>query len=663
MFKTARMNFISIAAHRDVAPRLMAFLAYREFIQLSAAEKIFPTQLVTSQVTDRLQQQIPYLENSLNQLIQKLALDVNEFEKFDDSPETMIGLFNDTERMENLSRELSDLSARGLQITERAELLQYELDQLFQYSHTLLSFENADFKVNLLRKMRYYAYHWGFIAARDLLKLKESLEKYPSVLHVLGDYKDKRAIIVFVLKNDQPLLDSILKNLDYVDLDVPDQYQGTISEVLDEIELNAWEKREELIELREELKRFRDNKIDLIARAFHLIRYMKVLLDGFQQTLTTESFIYLSGWVPEVYMKSIYRYIQDHSLVETVAIEVLKDKEALRQFPHLGKIPTMLWNYGIVKPFEVLVTTYGYPGYDDIDPTPIVSLGFLFLFGLMFGDIGHGLVLALIGLFLRLHPRLNDAGVRVAGSILLYCGGASMLFGWFFGSIFCFEELIPPLWFSPLHHINQLLAFSIVVGVSYLSLGILLNVIQLWRKGNYIDAWLGHNGMVSFVFYWSLLSLAILSIQFGYNINLLAALTILVGLLSLILFKEQIGRIFTPTRQSRHEENESIIQQIFEMIEMVMSYFTNTVSFVRVGAFALNHAALGSAIFLISDVFKEMVNSGALTDALNIILGNAIIILMEGMVVGIQTVRLHYYEFFSKFFDGNGTKFEPLTLK
>lgn len=658
------MDFVSLILEKQISPYVLAYLAEKEFIQLTSADKFYQKALTHPEELTKLIEDTSSLENNLREVISALHITPGELETDTFESEQLVSTIYDPAAFSSLIQEMQVLKTEVTQNTRKAENTENSINDLFQYSHSLMSFEGSDFQVDLLRHLHFFAHKVGFIDIKDTIKLKESLKDHLYYMNIWDENLRRKAITIVVMKKDQSLLEKIFHGLNFVEVELPDQYQGTIKEVLDQIELSIWEKRETLLELNYTMKKLAEKKAMLLSKINCMIKYLRPLIKGYQSSIATGHYIYVCGWVPILYIADIKKYIHRHYQLNQVLLETIEANAAIRQYPHLGKIPSMFWHHAIVKPFQLLVTTYGYPGYNDIDPTVIVSVGFLLFFGMMFGDIGHGAVLALTGAFLAFNRRVTGEFLKDGGFILFSCGLSSMAFGVLFGSIFAYEDVIPPLWFNPIENINYLLIFSIGIGIIYLSVAIVLNIIQAFLKGNLKEALFGHNGLISFIFYWSLIIVAILMLKFNMEINILYILISSAILLSMIMFRDfMAGFILRQKNNSDHEEKESIIQQLFEIIEMVMSYFTNTISFVRIGAFALNHAALGSAIFMLNMVFKDMLNTGTFTDIINVISGNVMIILLEGMVVGIQTLRLHYYEFFSKFYAGDGIKFSPLTLK
>jgi len=290
--------------------------------------------------------------------------------------------------------------------------------------------------------------------------------------------------------------------------------------------------------------------------------------------------------------------------------------------------PRVLNNPGWLKPFEPFAKALGVPGADEADPTPVLVLVVPLLFGYMFGDVGQGLVL--VGLGLWLMRRFDLARLLVA------CGASAMVFGLLFGSVFGVEHLIPALWLHPLAHPLPVLTVPLVFAVGLLSLGQLLSGLgALWRgrlrEWLFVDA-----GFL--VMYLGLVAMLALPGTVGWPgwLALLGLTWYLVG--SFVVARRLLGAAIALGRLAEHG----------------LQLLTNTLSFARVGAFALAHAALSAAIMTMAAA------APAWAAAFIVVAGNVIVILLEGLVVSIQTTRLVLFEFFNRFLRGTGRVFQPL---
>jgi V/A-type H+-transporting ATPase subunit I len=329
-------------------------------------------------------------------------------------------------------------------------------------------------------------------------------------------------------------------------------------------------------------------------------------------------------------------------------------------------VPVLLRHSRCLRPFEMLVSTYGVPHYREFEPTAFVAISYLLMFGMMFGDVGHGLVLCLGGLsawFLNRGRKMRDFGV-----LLAFGGLASIVFGFVYGSCFGLESFHQyALWHDPLEgnpiHLIQL---TIGFGVMMISLGIALNIINRFRSGDILGGFLDRFGVVGGLFYWGALMLATkLSVMQAHGLTNLAIV--------LFLALPLVGwTLKGPLEYARHrhegkatEPGENLltaaVESLVSAFEAVLSYLANTVSFVRLAAYAMSHAALLAAAFAMAATVRNLEIGGFLS-VLIIVLGNALAIVLEGIIASVQALRLEYYEFFGKFFSGTGNAFVPFRL-
>ncbi len=336
----------------------------------------------------------------------------------------------------------------------------------------------------------------------------------------------------------------------------------------------------------------------------------------------------IRGWIPKRHLDKLKRSLKHSSVVF---------EEAKRDAPVLFRTPKWL------KPFEDLVLGFSHPNYREINPSLFVALTFVVFFGAMFGDVGHGLVLAISGYILS----KKTETFKSFGKVLIAAGASSAIFGVFYGSVFGFEDLIHPLLFNPMEDINKLLLMSVIFGVVALSIGFVLNIINKFRSREYGKMLAGEGGVVWFLVYWLIIGMIIKAFVYKTSVmpELLAAtFLILLGMAYEIY------------------EKRSVVGSVLDAFMAVLESITGTVSFVRVGAFALAHAALLLAVFTIARAVSSAPRHGLLW-WLVIVLGNIIVIVLEALVVSIQTMRLEYYEFFGRFFEGGGVPYKPFTLE
>jgi V/A-type H+-transporting ATPase subunit I len=371
----------------------------------------------------------------------------------------------------------------------------------------------------------------------------------------------------------------------------------------------------------------------------------------------------VTGWVQSDDMESLTQRLK------TASKEILIETLPTTRSGFNSNVPVAMQNSKFLKPFQMLVNTYSRPRYGELDPTWFIVFMFPFLFGAMFGDIGQGLVLALLGYLMASKKVKALSGLSGLGGVVALCGASATLFGFLYGSIFGFEEdvhifgmKLEPLWISPIHHIMDVLMVAVGAGVVLLILAYLIGIFNYTVSKERGHLLFGHNGIAGFVLYLSLLGFG--GASFGVlpvSPTVFLALAIFAGIG--VLFSEVFIHLVEGHRPLIDGGiGTYLIQAGVELFEVIISMLSNTLSYVRVGAFAVAHGGLSQAIFILARLAGGG-EDGGFGYWITIILGNLFIIGFEGLIVGIQTMRLSYYEFFSKFFTGGGMRFEPLTLK
>lgn len=359
----------------------------------------------------------------------------------------------------------------------------------------------------------------------------------------------------------------------------------------------------------------------------------------------------LSGWIPADTFAAIQKTVEEEAPMTTVLIEETKD------ISYSGiRIPTLLQNNPLFRAFQDIVSMYSLPSYGEIDPSPIVAISFILFFGFMFGDIGHGLMIFLGAMFMVKRGIMK----RSFGQVIKSAAVSSMVFGLLYGSIFGMEGIIPALWLSPMHDTNKLLIIAICLGVFMISLGLVLNMIKQYRARDFGMLLFDGQGMAGLMLYWTMAALAAIYMT-GTKIPEVVADIMWAGIgvmMLLMIFRDILARYLLHQKN----EGESVVLNLFEIMHHLMSFVSNTASFVRLAAFALNHVGLSMAVIMLSEMVHSL-PGGIVMKGIILVIGNIVIVCLEGLIVFIQTLRLEYYEFFGKFYKGGGSEFRPVGWK
>ncbi len=330
--------------------------------------------------------------------------------------------------------------------------------------------------------------------------------------------------------------------------------------------------------------------------------------------------------------RELFCWITGWTSLEPAALEQAVDRAGARALlrmagaPPGAHAPMLLANPPWARPFEVFARALGMPSGTEADPSVLLALAVPLMFGYMFGDLGQGLVIAAAGYALR--RRFAIARLFIAGGLVAAC------FGLVWGSVFGLH-VMHAWWIEPLAHPLAVLVAPLVGGAVLLTLGLSLSALEAYWRGE-LGRWLaGDAGYV--VCY-----LAIVASPLWPTALAVAALAALWFCLGHALVE-------------RHAL--AALAALGELVERLLQILINTLSFARVGAFALAHAGLSSAIVALMDAAANPLAAGAV-----LVLGNLVVMALEGLVVSIQTTRLVLFEFFTRFLQGQGRVFRPLPL-
>ena len=529
------------------------------------------------------------------------------------------------------------------------EQLESQLSQLEPIAQT-----NVD--VGALRNSNYLHSVLGILPAENVSRLQTSLSRVPHAFFTLRE--DPKRPVVWVLgpRANSDVIDRAVKSAYLSPLTLPDEFDGTPAKITESIRKGIEASKQRISELNQELATLanahRNELYDLLWKV-HVSRLIADAIARYGQLRHTYVVV---GWVPTADLEALtqrLRQVSKEILIETTLIEPAGQH---------ANVPVSLRNPSLLRPFELLVNTYARPRYEEIDPTILIAVTFPLLYGAMFGDVGHGLVLAIIGWLLSKRTTL--------GGLLVACGISGMIFGFLYGSIFGFEDILPesPIFgrfvvIQPIHNILAILAAAVGTGLVLLTLGYLLNLYNAARAKDWGRFFFDSNGLAGLIFHWSFLGIFASALVPSFPIpTIVFVILAIVSVLLCVVLAEPL-RHWMEGHYPLIEGGVGmfIVQAAAELLEKVISVFSNTLSYVRVGAFAIVHAGFTNAVFVIARLLGGGHESGFVYWAV-VVLGNLGVIALEGFIVTIQTMRLHYYEFFSKFFRGGGLPYEPLTL-
>ena len=422
-----------------------------------------------------------------------------------------------------------------------------------------------------------------------------------------------------------------VNTMGFIDKEIPDQDLSSINEEIEDVD-------KELEDIDSKIKQIKTSNKEVVDNLPNSLEYYEKSDELVSKMARGNKYLYLTGWVPDSKINDFKELSEKHSDT-TVTV-----KDETNQAP-----PTKLKNNKLFRPFEFLVNMYGAPNYNELDPTPFFALSYMLLYGMMFGDLGQGLVFVLLSF-------LVDKKNKTFGALIRRIGFSACFFGLMYGSVFGIETLIPALLIKPFDNIMKVLIASVAFGIGLLLIAYCLGIYnKLVKQKNIEEGIFGKEGFAGLMMMTSFVIL-ILNIV---NINVIPkniGVVMLIASIVMIIFSKPIAAKI----EKRDEVYESTafdyyVESSFSIIEALLSVFSNLVSFTRVGAFAINHVGLYMAFEVMSKIA-----GGGIKGIIILILGNILIIGLEGMIVFIQGLRLEFYEMFSKYYQGNGRKFRPI---
>ena len=548
-----------------------------------------------------------------------------------------------------------------------------KVEQLESTLHQLEPVEDIDLDISSLRDSRYMFSMLGLIPSANMDRLQTSLARIPHVFLPLRSDPGKQVVWLAGTKANSDVLERAARSAYLDPLSLPSDYQGTPSNIIKSLRNTIESTQRTNAELQENLARLADERRKELRELLWQAHTSRVLSDAIVRFGQLRHTYVVTGWVPADSLEDLSRRLRQASR------EILIETLPTSRVGHNSNVPVALFNNKFLKPFQMLVNTYARPRYGELDPTILMAVTFPLLYGAMFGDLGQGLVLLVLGLLINSGKIMKS--MQSLGLLIAYCGTSAAIFGVLYGSVFGFEGEhfthafggeFRPLWLSPLHDTLPVLGIAIDVGIVILIVAYLLAIFNRIRSRDWGHLLFGHNGLMGFALYLcflGLLGMAVSALRLPIIPKIAVAISSLPLPFPILALIFGLGIMFSEVLINWYEGHRPVIeargvggfimylvQAFMDLFETLISQLSNTLSFVRVGAFAVAHGGVSMAIFALAGEelgFKYW---------LVVLLGNIFIIGFEGLIVGIQTMRLNYYEFLGKFFTGGGMRFEPLAI-
>lgn len=576
------------------------------------------------------------LESICKDLGIKLALDKDLIKNNDLSYEKAIELLNQYK------------TSKG-KAAEEIKLKKEKIKELLYYKERVDGAFDKSLDLDKIADLKYFDYEIGILSNEDRIKLKKNYENLTAIVIRIGIVKAPVENLYLIIYPKQYKEETVnfLKSLSWKRFVLPEKYKGTPQQISEQIDNDVKALEDEIKELTGTLS---SNDVEakvLMNKIYNALKLEEKIVSIAKHADFGENIFLLDVWTKKKDINDLKDTITKISDNIIVSSEKVYDG---------AKPPTVLKNNWFFRPFELIVKMYGLPAYRELDPTPFMALTYCLAFGIMFGDLGQGLIYFMAGYLL-------SKKLDLAGQLLMRLGASSMIFGLIYGILFGLEKHQLP-WLPTLFEGGPLSAENIpkilVMGISYgiiaLSGSFVYGIINSLKNGDKEEGLFGKNGIFGYLFFLSFI-FTIVTLVGLIKIPLLVPLIFFIVFLTIIVLKEPLANALDKKELFPHGAGAYFTESIFESIETVLSTLSNTVSFVRVGAFALNHAGLFLAFMVISELMDNII-----LKIMILALGNILILVLEGLIVFIQGLRLQFYEMFSKYFIGEGVEFKSIKL-
>ena len=542
-----------------------------------------------------------------------------------------------SDRLHDVREELTDA---------RKQVAEYESASIH-----LKNLAGSDLDLGELTKCKHILYRFGRMPEEN----QQKLDFYSDDGFIFQAYHTAHEYVWgFYFASEERILaaDAIMKGLLFERFELPTDLTGTPEQALAEIQIKLTEAKAKIEKLEKEEAEIYSAEGKSISSMYRCAKYQNEVSKLRSQCILTNDKFSMMGYVPVADKEAFQK-----------AIGKVPELSVSYEAPWVNskvQPPVRLKNGWFSKPFSMFVEMFGLPNYNGYNPTAFVAVTYTLFFGIMFGDLGQGLLLALIGMFLYKKKNFR------LGAIMARIGVSSAIFGAIYGSVFGFEEALDPVYeslgisFLPLkamENTNLFIFGAIGIGAAIIIISILLNIVMKLKQRDMEDAIFSNNGIAGLAFFSAAL-LLVVGIVLGREIvprGVLIAVMVLT--LVLMFFREPLGHWMSHKHYEMPGIGDFIASNFFECFEFLLGYASNTLSFIRVGGFVFSHAGLMSVVMMLSELIGKDHKS-----ILTIVIGNLFVMCLEGLIVGIQVLRLEFYEIFSRCYDGDGKPFTPIKV-
>jgi V/A-type H+-transporting ATPase subunit I len=639
-----------ICVRKDVEPALEALNSFGDFHIEQSTENESLTEY--NQTIQKAEESIVNVNGLIKQLTTEKSSFLDIF-RITQPTRTQVNAENWQAISESTMQEILRLKKEAEDLTTSLATVREKTAQLNHIKNMLTTMKamGADFAA--MEELKLIHVVIASVPHKNFAALKTALMGFPIILQRCYLTKSTDFLCLAMPSKKRSDIEKLLKTHHSEIFEIPEELPHNIADALRQVNNQLKEKTQKenivLSSIEKLGKENRNNLVSLKETAENIL----ALLEAKRKILHSERLATVKGFVPEKKLHALTEKIQT---MLNGKVLVLENKTTAVEDP-----PTKISHSRFINPFSEITKLYGLPHYDELDPTPVIAITFPLIFGLMFGDMGHGLLLLVGGLiFGKLIKK--DQAIKNVCWILAACGIGAIFAGLLFGEFFGIQ-LFAPLWFSPFDNVLMFLIFSLFVGVMQIISGLVLEMVNFLLKRNIVDAVLTSVPKIAF-YTGSVYLIAVYQLNFAawFSGPILFAL---VPFFVLVFGKPALSAIarFSWRSIDAKSEKTSLGERLFESGDLVTRLLSNTMSYTRILALLMAHWALIMVTYVIAGLMGTSSLLGLVLSTVVIVGGNLFVIALEGLIVFIHALRLHFYEWFSKFYQGTGTPFSPFKQK
>ncbi len=554
---------------------------------------------------------------------------------------------------QNLIDDVTHMHDDFLALDAKISELNKKYRQLDQFRH-VDQIDKVDFDLAKLKELHHFDVQLGYMSYQYERRLELNYDNINALVMRAGSFQGDSLYFFITPKSLRQQTDNLLRSMHFRPIEILWQYMDYPTEMAARLTADLAAIESEIADLKNDIAQYLEKHQAMLIKAYSHLNLEASYDDVCGNLLHDDSHFVCCFWLTHDAVTSIEQAIYAKQNQLTC---IVHDDDAVAGVV----VPTKLKNKWLFQPFEMLVKLYGTPNYREVDPTGFMAISYMFLFGAMFGDLGQGFVFWLAGSFIKRRPKMAS----IAG-VLKRIGFSSMVFGVIYDSIFGIEHAIShfltetlglrflsAIFLRPIENTNLMLMLSIAIGIVFLLLSFGYSIYNKIKNGDVKEGVFGRNGINGLVLFIALLAIGGM-VYFNWPTWAIRLGVLVVGVsVLLLIIREPLSNYMAKKLPLYHEGAGAYYTEAgFELLETFLGMLSNGISFIRVGAFALNHVGLFIAFQTIARMIGNDVGNIAM-----FILGNLLVIGLEGLIVFIQGLRLVYYEMFSKFYSGDGQPF------